>query len=72
MSLCLVPIQIVLQKDLYCLQDIFLVKGPVTNFIAHNQPSLTELSTATSASGVDVLKAFLVRALFPIAQTFKV
>lgn len=67
MSLCLVPIQIVLQKDLFCLQDIFLVKGPVINFTAHNQHSLTELSTATGATGGDVLKAFLVRALFPIA-----
>lgn len=43
------------------------MKGPVTDFRAHNQHSLTEQSTATAATGVDVLMVFLLRALFPIA-----
>lgn len=56
-----------LQKDLSCLQDIFLMKGLFIDFIAQNQHSLTEQSTVTAATGVDVLMAFPVRAPFPIA-----
>lgn len=55
------------QKDLSCLQDTFLIKGPFIDFTAHNQHSLTEQSTVTAAPGVDALMAFLVRAPFPIA-----
>lgn len=43
------------------------MKGADIDFIAHSQHSLTEQSTAPAATGVDILMAFLVRALFPIA-----
>lgn len=47
LSLCVIPVQVALQEDLFCLQDICFMKAPITDFIACNQHSLSELYVKT-------------------------
>lgn len=78
LSLCLSPIQIALQKDLFCLQDVCFMKAHIIDFIAYDQHSLSDLYVKTTRNWtlwqlpLDLTFSwhFYSEPLFPIAYSF--
>lgn len=78
LSLCLSPIQIALQKDLFCLQDVCFMKAHIIDFIAYDQHSLSDLYVKTTQNWtlwqlpLDLTFSwhFYSEPLFPIAYSF--
>lgn len=48
LSICLIQIQIALQKDLFCLRVVCFMKALIIDFAAYNQHSLSELYVKTT------------------------